>query len=156
MLIWNEPTIASLKASGALPISVAETADQEYVDQWRLSQSMLVNFEVTLQLLIEHHHKSARDLTGFGAHCPRTPALCAYHSIRPNAASRAAATKGILKEPLWSPRNWQLDCRDERRFMARQPPQFDRLGGGQHLGACASLPHHISRTMWRRLLSCSP
>jgi hypothetical protein len=40
-------------------------------------------------------------------------ALYAYHSNRQNAASRAAANKGILKKAEWRPRKWQLDCRDE-------------------------------------------
>jgi len=56
-------------------------------------------------------------------------ALYAHHSNRQNAATRAAANKGILKKAEWNPRKWQLDC-DERRFITRQPPVFDRLSRG--------------------------
>jgi len=44
------------------------TADRECMDQWRLSQGVLVNFEVSLQLLIKHRNMIAKELAGVGSH----------------------------------------------------------------------------------------
>jgi hypothetical protein len=44
------------------------TADEKCVDQWRLSQSVLLNFEASLQLLIKHRNMIAKELTGVGSH----------------------------------------------------------------------------------------
>jgi hypothetical protein len=43
-------------------------ADQKCADQWRLSQSMLLNFEVSLQLLITHRNMIAKELRAVGSH----------------------------------------------------------------------------------------
>lgn len=44
------------------------TADRECMDQWRVSQGVLVNFEVSLQLLIKHRNMIAKELAGVGSH----------------------------------------------------------------------------------------
>ena len=43
------------------------TADRECM-QWRRSQGVLVNFELSLQLLIKHRNMIAKELAGVGSH----------------------------------------------------------------------------------------